>query len=179
MNRYYKNDEGKLIAAEDYRWYVAGKIAKHAFVWAVGVAIGLAIGHYLRSYQPAVLLDPRGFGEVFTVEPAIAKEPKKAKTWTGYASYYSKAGCLGCNSKFKMANGEILDDTKYTLAQNQIPLNTIVKVKNLTNGKEFTAKVTDRGGFNKYNRTADLSLALATDLGVRTDRDKILITVIN
>lgn len=99
-----------------------------------------------------------------------------AKKSVGKVSYYSKDGCLGCSTNQRMANGEIFDETKYTLAHNSIPLNTIVMVKNLDNGKQMTAKVTDRGGFGKYNRIADLSKALYDDLGVRTDKSIIEIS---
>lgn len=99
-----------------------------------------------------------------------------AKKSIGKVSYYSKDGCLGCGQNQRMANGDIFDETKYTLAHNSIPLNTIVMVKNLDNGKQMTAKVSDRGGFGKYGRIADLSKALYDDLGVRTDKSIIEIS---
>lgn len=58
-----------------------------------------------------------------------------------------------------MANGEKLDDRKTTIAVNFLPLNTYVKVTNLKNLKSVLAKVTDTGGFGKYNRIADMSVA--------------------
>jgi len=104
-----------------------------------------------------------------------AKLPQK-KVSTGKVSYYSKDGCLGCSENQKMANGQIFDENAMTLAHNQIPLNTIVEVKNLENGKTVTAKVTDRGGFNKYNRIADLSKGLYEALGAKTDKSNIEIS---
>jgi len=97
-----------------------------------------------------------------------AKLPQK-KVSAGKVSYYSKDGCLGCSPNQRMANGQIFDENAMTLAHNQIPLNTMVEVKNLDNGKVITAKVTDRGGFNKYSRVADLSKGLYLALGVKTD----------
>lgn len=97
-----------------------------------------------------------------------AKLPQK-KVSTGKVSYYSKDGCLGCSANQTMANGQPFDENAMTFAHNQIPLNTWVEVKNLDNGKTITAKVTDRGGFNKYNRVADLSRGLYLALGAKTD----------
>lgn len=110
------------------------------------------------------------------------KSPSKQQSTSGNvinagnASYYSIDGCLGCNPGRIMANGEKLDDTKYTLAHNQIPLNTMVEVVNTRNGKSAIAKVTDRGGFNRLNRIADLSLALAKEIDLKTDIDILTIT---
>lgn len=88
----------------------------------------------------------------------------------GIASYYSIAGCLGCPAYFDqngkyylMNNGERFDDTKLTLAltpkEYRKYKNKFVRVTNLKNKKSVVAKVTDSGGFGKYHRVADLSLA--------------------
>jgi hypothetical protein len=97
-----------------------------------------------------------------------AKLPKP-KVSTGKVSYYSHDGCIGCSPNQTMANGQPFDENAMTLAHNGIPLNTMVEVKNLDNGKTITAKVTDRGGFNRYNRVADLSKGLYLALGAKTD----------
>lgn len=82
----------------------------------------------------------------------------------GIASYYSSTGCLGCNKNLIMANGEKLVDSARTLAltpgiisQYKL-LNDTVLITNKANGKTTSAKVTDSGGFGKYNRVADLSV---------------------
>jgi len=88
----------------------------------------------------------------------------------GIASYYSKAGCLGCSINQIMANGEVLNDSRYTIAltpeivKKYKLLNGYVGIINLVNKKWVVAKVTDTGGFGKYNRVADLSLAVKKDL---------------
>ena len=84
---------------------------------------------------------------------------------TGEASYYTVDGCLGCNPQRIMANGEKLDDTKKTIACNLLPLNMKVLVKNSDNGLTTEAIVTDRGGFGKYGRIADLSKAVKEEIG--------------
>lgn len=100
-----------------------------------------------------------------------AKLPKP-KVSTGKVSYYSHDGCIGCSPNQTMANGQPFDENAMTLAHNGIPLNTMVEVKNLDNGKTITAKVTDRHGADnaKYGyRIADLSKGLYLALGAKTD----------
>lgn len=100
--------------------------------------------------------------------------PKSVK---GKVSYYSKSGCLGCNENQIMANGKQFDETKFTIAYNKLPLNTIVKVTNLNNGKSVNAIVSDRGGFEKYGRIADLSLATCKAIDCETDKSIIEINL--
>lgn len=97
------------------------------------------------------------------------------QTFIGKVSYYSKDGCVGCNEKQIMANGEVFDENDLTLAFNKLPLNTLVRVTNTENGERAVARVTDRGGFEKYGRIADLSKALAEILEVKTDSSTIKI----
>lgn len=91
-------------------------------------------------------------------------------TWEGEASWYSWEGCIGCNENRIMANGEQLDDTRFTLAMTPEEvskyklINDMVEVCNTDNGKCVTAKVTDTGGFEKYNRVADLSVATTQEI---------------
>jgi len=88
-----------------------------------------------------------------------------AMTWTGTASYYSRAGCLGCNKNFTMANGQRLDDQRLTLAMTPFAvrtyklLNKKVTIRNRRTGASVVATVTDTGGFARYRRIADLSVA--------------------
>ena len=83
----------------------------------------------------------------------------------GEASWYSIDGCLGCNAGRIMANGEKLDDAKKTIACNDYPLGTRVLVENTKNNLFTEAVVTDTGGFGRYNRVADLSLATRDAIG--------------
>jgi len=101
----------------------------------------------------------------------LAVPQAQAGELSGKASYYSRAGCLGCSKTFTMANGEVLDDSKLTIAltpqtvRKYKLLNDYVKVINVKNKKWIIAKVTDTGGFAKYNRVADLGLAVKEALG--------------
>lgn len=88
-------------------------------------------------------------------------------TIRGVASYYSRAGCVGCSESLTMANGEPLDDSKLTLAFQRTELNKIVTITNLKNGQTVQAKVTDRGGFESLPvpKIADLSKATKEAIG--------------
>lgn len=89
----------------------------------------------------------------------------------GQASYYSRAGCLGCSSALRMANGEVLDDSRLTIAltpetvKKHKLLNDWVGVINRSTLTWTLAQVTDTGGFGKYNRVADLGLAVKNKIG--------------
>lgn len=98
----------------------------------------------------------------------------------GYVSHYSRAGCLGCDPNFIMANGQPLDDNAMTIAvpPRTLPMGTKVKLTNTDNGKEVIAEVTDTGGFAKYNRIADLTLAVGNALETKTDQSIVKIEVL-
>jgi rare lipoprotein A len=61
------------------------------------------------------------------------------------------------------ANGEQYDMHQHTAAHRTLPFNTIVKVKNLDNGKEVQVRINDRGPFAK-NRIIDLSKKAASEI---------------
>ncbi len=77
----------------------------------------------------------------------------------GYASWYG--------DKFHgrlTANGETYDMYGRTAAHKTLPLGTKVKVINLENGSEVTARINDRGPFVE-GRIIDLTRTLADELG--------------
>lgn len=76
----------------------------------------------------------------------------------GVASWY------GPNFHGKLtANGEQYDMHQQTAAHRTLPFDTIVKVKNLENGKEVQVRINDRGPFAK-NRIIDLSKKAAREI---------------
>jgi rare lipoprotein A len=78
----------------------------------------------------------------------------------GFASWY------GPNyNKKKAANGEIYNQDEMTAAHNTLPLNSIVRVVNLTNNKSTVVRITDRGPF-VADRIIDLSVAAAKAVSV-------------
>jgi rare lipoprotein A (peptidoglycan hydrolase) len=91
----------------------------------------------------------------------------------GEASYYSRAGCLGCNPLRIMANGQPLDDSALTMAigaDKKHLVGRLAKVTNLATGQAATVRITDTGGFYqaKYgNRVADLTIATKQAIGIQ------------
>ena len=69
-------------------------------------------------------------------------------------SWYS----IRTNYGTRTASGIALDDNVPTIAHKTLPLGTVVRVTNLSNGRYVVAKVTDRGPYVP-NRAVDLSLA--------------------
>jgi rare lipoprotein A len=63
-----------------------------------------------------------------------------------------------------MANGKPFDKNKMTAASWFFPLGTMVRVRNLENGKSVVVTITDRGPNRRLNRLIDLSEAAARKL---------------
>ncbi len=63
------------------------------------------------------------------------------------------------------SNGEIYNMYDYTAAHKTLPMNTIVKVTNLENGKSVIVRINDRGPFVK-GRIIDLSYAAGKKIGL-------------
>ncbi len=90
----------------------------------------------------------------------LRAEIRDTTTVVGNASYYSDK-----LQGHKMANGEKYDPDSFSCAHRTIPIGTMVKVRNPSNGKECIVKVTDRGPFSK-KLSIDLSKAAAKYLGI-------------
>lgn len=183
----------------------AKKVGRHPLFWPVllliiGIELSIIIGAFLDTVTVvhAKYIDPIA-GPEDVQEEEISGTPSFKTTGElkviaeGKASYYdsSDKGCLGCNKNKIMSNGEKLDDADLTLAvpaewvlSGKVKLNRpgkcpecgLVRVTNLDNGKVANGvRITDTGGFAKYGRVADLSVALKDILGVKTDRSTIRI----
>lgn len=81
----------------------------------------------------------------------------------GIASWYGKR--YGFHGK-KTANGDIYNKEMLTAAHRTLQLPSLVKVKNLENGKSIIVLVNDRGPY-AYGREIDLSERAATILGIK------------
>lgn len=90
----------------------------------------------------------------------------------GEASYYSRAGCLGCDSQMIMANGQPLNDGALTMAIGADKKHLVGRratVTNLVTGASVDVTITDTGGFYqaKYgHRVADLTIATKQAIGI-------------
>jgi rare lipoprotein A len=90
---------------------------------------------------------------------AYKKSNSSTKTLRGISSWY------GPNFHGKLtANGEIYDMYGTTAAHKTLPLNTIVRVTNLDNGKSIILKINDRGPY-VGDRILDCSFGAAKKLG--------------
>lgn len=91
----------------------------------------------------------------------------------GEASYYSRAGCLGCDPNMIMANGQPLDDGALTMAIGADKKHLVgyqARVTSLATGKSVVVRITDTGGFYqaKYgHRVADLTIATKQAIGIK------------
>lgn len=90
---------------------------------------------------------------VYTGEPQVEGDVQ-----TGIASWY---GIEEHNNK--AASGERFDKNELTAAHKTLPMDTIVRVTNLDNGKDVVVRINDRGPFVK-DRIIDLSYAAANQI---------------
>jgi rare lipoprotein A len=91
---------------------------------------------------------------------AIPKDAKPIYVETGIASWYGPQ----YNNR-KAANGEVFDMHQPTAAHKTLPLNSIVRVTNLKNGKSIVLRINDRGPF-VGDRILDLSMGAAKEIDV-------------
>ncbi len=78
----------------------------------------------------------------------------------GNASWYGPP-----YDKRRGANGEIFDKDALTAAHRTLPMNSLIRVTNLSTGQSVILRITDRGPFVP-DRMLDLSLASAKAIGV-------------
>jgi rare lipoprotein A len=102
---------------------------------------------------PATVADSPADAEFVGSHPVIYSEE-------GLASWYGPP-----YDKRRGANGEIFDKDALTAAHRTLPMNSLMKVTNLSTGQSAILRVTDRGPFVP-DRMLDLSLASAKAIGV-------------
>jgi len=98
---------------------------------------------------------------------ALACFKRAPKVFDVEKGYFEKGLASWYGDEFRgkpTASGEIFDPDDMTAAHKTLPLGTIVKVKNLDNGKEAELKINDRGPFVR-GRIIDCSRKGAKELG--------------
>ncbi|HMY11202.1 MAG TPA: septal ring lytic transglycosylase RlpA family protein, partial [Turneriella sp.] len=90
---------------------------------------------------------------------AASDDKAAAPVSEGYASWYGKE-----LQGRPTASGELFDMNKMTAAHRDFPMNSLVLVKNLENGKKTMVKVNDRGPYVE-GRVMDVSYSAARELG--------------
>lgn len=86
--------------------------------------------------------------------------PLPAQVQRGKATFYSKRA-----TGARTASGERLHHDSLTCAHRTFPFGSLLKVRNLSNGREVVVRVTDRGPFAR-GRIIDLSYGAAEELGI-------------
>jgi rare lipoprotein A len=102
---------------------------------------------------PTIVADSTADADFVGSHPVIYSEE-------GIASWYGPP-----YDKRRGANGEIFDKNALTAAHRTLPMNSLIKVTNLSTGQSAILRVTDRGPFVP-DRMLDLSLASAKAIGV-------------
>ncbi len=93
-----------------------------------------------------------------------SSKQEDAPSGTGY-SQCGMASWYGPDFAGKLtANGEIYDPGSFTAAHQSLPFNSVVEVKNLSNGRTVPVRINNRGPFVD-GRVIDLSVAAAKALG--------------
>jgi rare lipoprotein A len=103
--------------------------------------------------SPATIADTQADADFVTSHSVIYKEE-------GLASWYGPP-----YDKRRGANGEIFDKDALTAAHRTLPMNSLIRVTNLSTGQAAILRITDRGPF-VHDRMLDLSLASAKAIGV-------------
>lgn len=121
------------------------------------------------QWEEKVAPQPVSVAKVERIKPTL----QNPVVLEGEASYYSRAGCLGCDPMMIMANGQSLDDNALTMAIGADKKHLVgykAKVTSLATGKSVIVRITDTGGFYqaKYgHRVADLTIATKQAIGMR------------
>src|ERR1700678_3236291 len=103
--------------------------------------------------SPATVADSPADADFVSTHPVVYTEE-------GLASWYGPP-----YDKRRGANGEIFDKDALTAAHRTLPMNSLIKVTNLSSGQSVIVRITDRGPFVP-DRMLDLSLASAKAIGV-------------
>jgi rare lipoprotein A len=103
--------------------------------------------------SPATVADSPADADFVSSHPVISSEE-------GLASWYGPP-----YDKRRGANGEIFDKDALTAAHRTLPMNSLIRVTNLSTGQAAILRITDRGPF-VHDRMLDLSLASAKAIGV-------------
>ena len=124
---------------------------------ALAVAAGLSA---CAAPTPVAVVPPPP--SVAPAPPPVAhKENSPSFTETGVASWYGKT-----RKAKRTASGEKLSNKAMTAAHRSLPMNTVVRVTNLSNGASVVVRINDRGPFVQ-GRVIDVSPAAADELGMK------------
>jgi rare lipoprotein A len=108
-------------------------------------------------------------GGVASASATVADSQADADFVSSHPVIYSEEGLASWYGppydKRRGANGEIFDKDALTAAHRTLPMNSLIKVTNVTTGQSAVLRITDRGPF-VHDRVLDLSLGSAKAIGV-------------
>jgi peptidoglycan lytic transglycosylase len=136
-------------------------IEEHSWVGIRGALVALAVAAGLSACaapSPVAIAPPL---PSVPPPPVAHQEKTPSFTQTGLASWYGKT-----RKTKRTASGEKLDNKAMTAAHRSLPMNTIVRVTNLSNGASVVVRINDRGPF-VAGRVIDVSPAAASGLGMK------------
>lgn len=126
---------------------------------SLGVAVSAAAGLAACSSAPPVTAGPSSLPPPPAVM-AVETRCTPSFAQSGVASWYGDAFQMKAT-----ASGEPFDMDKLTAAHRWLPLNTIVRVTNLRNGRSVVLRINDRGPYVR-GRVLDVSRYAAQQLGM-------------
>jgi len=117
----------------------------------------------LLACTAAQVSNPAATNGAAAGHPEASAEPSCGPSFSqfGLASWYGEAFHLR-----RTASGEPFDMNDLTAAHRFLPLNTVVRVTNLNNGRSVLVRINDRGPYVR-GRTIDLSRYAAKQLGMK------------
>jgi rare lipoprotein A len=155
-------------------------------VMLMGAVTALGTGCRHKT-SPVAVAPPPALNPAPPVSPAppsgpISNSPAPAPSPSGVADSQADADFVGSHpviyseegmaswygppyDKRRGANGEIFNKDALTAAHRTLPMNSLIKVTNLSTGQSAVLRITDRGPFVP-DRMLDLSLASAKAIGV-------------
>jgi len=146
-------------------------VSKHKNDSAIAVDV-LREKSLRRLFESAIQNLKRKNAGALTFADSITAAVMVVEPDTGVASFYANA----FHGK-KTSNGEVYDMNGKSCAHRWLPFGTLVRVRNLSNGKETVVRVNDRGPW-KHSRLIDLSKGAAVDIDmVRAGTTRVRITV--
>lgn len=162
-----------ITTLPDYGYTQAGSITA-----APSPETKIAVWPTTSQWTPVATFAPATAPQAAPAAPAAAPVTITTKDGAvlvleGEASYYSRAGCLGCDPQMIMANGQPLNDDALTMAIGAHLKHLVgrhARVTSLATGKSVNVKITDTGGFYKAkygHRVADLTVATKLAIGMK------------
>jgi rare lipoprotein A len=165
-------------------WRQVLRTLPHLMLIGAATALGTGCRH---KASPVAVAPPPALSPAPPVSPGppsgpISNSPAPAPTPSGVADSQADADFVGSHpviyseegmaswygppyDKRRGANGEIFNKDALTAAHRTLPMNSLIRVTNLSTGQSAILRITDRGPF-VHDRMLDLSLASAKAIGV-------------